>query len=396
MAIEPIEIQEKVEIENLYRHVLALEGVKHPLETPQALAKAAAYLSAEFHQAGVQVRLQPFKLDGFEDVFYNVEAWVGDENQPAVVLVAHYDNVWNDPGANDNAAALAVMLETARLLGSQTRETPHVRFLAVSLEEGNPALEIARRESLRRLGLVDENWRWRTYASEQLLNRIQDFTLAALWSGDTYGDGYARYLEQFDEQLSEEIHTHLLDLTALQGRYDALTSIGIVNRIGSSVWLREALKTGRSIRLAICLDEIGTVIHEAGSQRFPSNMPMEKVQTHRVDLDQRVGDFILAITDDLSVEFGRTFLQRCRDAHVDLPCLWLPLPTGGMDVARQFPQALGSDHAPFWLVGLPALSLTDTAYLRNPYSHTPADTIDKVNFTQIRKVCQAVLATILS
>lgn len=387
---------QQIKIESLYEHVLALEGVKHPLEAPQALARAAAYLSAGFHHAGVQVKLQPFRVEGFEDVFYNVEAWVGDESQPATVLLAHYDNVWNDPGANDNAASLAAILEIARVMGTMGADSPHVRFLAVSLEEGNPALEIARRESLRRLGLVDDAWRFRSHAVAHLLNQLQDFTLAALWSGDTYGEGYTRFSEHFDERLTDEIRTHLQDLAAVQGRFNAVSSIGTVNRIGSSVWLREALKSGMPIRRAICLDEIGTVMPLAGSQRFPGNMPSEQVKTYRVDLAQRTGDFIMAISDARSSETGEAFLHGCQDPQIDLPCLWLPLPVSGSDALRDFPRALGSDHAPFWLVELPALSVTDTAYLRNPYTHTPADTIDKVNFPQVRKVAQAVLSALLS
>lgn len=395
MNTEKTEILEQIDIEALYRHVLTLEGVKHPLEDPEALAKAAAYVSAQLHRAGVHVRLQPFKLEGFEEVFYNVEGWVGDESQPAIVLIAHYDNVWNDPGANDNAAGLAVILEIARILGALQENVPHIRFLATSLEEGNPALEIAQRESLRRLGLVDERRRFTTHSTAQILNRLQDFTLAALWSGVTYSDGYTRFLEHYDDQLSDEIRAHLQDLTALNGHYDALSSIGILNRVGSSVWLREALKNGREIRLAICLDEIGTVIPQPGSQRFPQNLPFERVKTHRVDVEQRTGDFIMAISDERSRDFGKAFLNACQDSRIDLPCLWLPLPASGVEAARAFPQSLGSDHAPFWIMDQPAVSITDSAYLRNPHTHTAADTIDKVDFAQVRKVCQALLRMIL-
>ncbi len=41
---------------------------------------------------------------------------------------------------------------------------------------------------------------------------------------------------------------------------------------------------------------------------------------------------------------------------------------------------LRSDHTPFWEMGIPAVMVTDTANLRNPYYHTPEDTIDKIDF----------------
>ena len=60
-----------------------------------------------------------------------------------------------------------------------------------------------------------------------------------------------------------------------------------------------------------------------------------------------------------------------------------------------FPHALRSDHAPFWKAGYPAIMITNTADFRTPYYHTPGDTIDKLDFDFIRKVCQATVMTVL-
>lgn len=57
------------------------------------------------------------------------------------------------------------------------------------------------------------------------------------------------------------------------------------------------------------------------------------------------------------------------------------------------PDLLRSDHAPFWGAGIPALMLTDGANFRNPYYHTPNDTIGSLNFTFMQEVLQAVIAT---
>ena len=40
--------------------------------------------------------------------------------------------------------------------------------------------------------------------------------------------------------------------------------------------------------------------------------------------------------------------------------------------------------------------LIDTANFRNPYYQTAADTIDTLDFEFIRKICQTILATIIS
>jgi Zn-dependent M28 family amino/carboxypeptidase len=59
------------------------------------------------------------------------------------------------------------------------------------------------------------------------------------------------------------------------------------------------------------------------------------------------------------------------------------LPLVGSLLRRYFPAArhfARSDHLPFWLAGLPALQLTDTADFRNPHYHRPSDTLDTLDF----------------
>jgi len=53
-----------------------------------------------------------------------------------------------------------------------------------------------------------------------------------------------------------------------------------------------------------------------------------------------------------------------------------------------------SDHAPFWVAGLPALMLTDGSNFRNPYYHTPNDTLGTLNFTFMSQVVKATVAAV--
>jgi hypothetical protein len=53
---------------------------------------------------------------------------------PRVLIGAHYDTVADTPGADDNASGIAVLLEAARLLASQSLKAT-VEFVAFSLEE---------------------------------------------------------------------------------------------------------------------------------------------------------------------------------------------------------------------------------------------------------------------
>ena len=55
---------------------------------------------------------------------------------PPIIIAAHYDTVVGSPGADDNASALAVLLEVARYVTRISLERP-VQFIAFGLEEEN-------------------------------------------------------------------------------------------------------------------------------------------------------------------------------------------------------------------------------------------------------------------
>jgi len=56
------------------------------------------------------------------------------EAGPPLILAAHYDTVEGSPGADDNASALAVLLEVAHRIGSERLQRP-VQLIAFALEE---------------------------------------------------------------------------------------------------------------------------------------------------------------------------------------------------------------------------------------------------------------------
>jgi aminopeptidase YwaD len=93
-----------------------LIGERHPDSSPHALRKAAEYLTARFSEYGWTTSGQPFKALGKS--YFNVLAikWPGGrpKNAQAPLLIgAHYDTVQASPGADDNASALAVLLDAA-------------------------------------------------------------------------------------------------------------------------------------------------------------------------------------------------------------------------------------------------------------------------------------------
>lgn len=114
--------------ERLYADVKFLTEL-HPARNYQNLAslnQAADYLRAEFARAGCRVTEQPFTADGRR--YRNIIACLGPAEGARVVVGAHYDVCDDTPGADDNASAVAGLLETARLLH------PHAAQLACPVE----------------------------------------------------------------------------------------------------------------------------------------------------------------------------------------------------------------------------------------------------------------------
>lgn len=128
--------------ERLLAHLRALIAERHPLSSPVALQQAEDYLTGQFRLLGLDVSTHSFEALGgtYRNVIGMMPVPKGDSLHegglfpPPLIIAAHYDTVMGSPGADDNASALAVMLEVARCL----RDVPlsrAVRFIAFCLEE---------------------------------------------------------------------------------------------------------------------------------------------------------------------------------------------------------------------------------------------------------------------
>lgn len=96
-----------------------------------SLERAAAYIEGTFRQYGYAVERQTYTCYGKSSS--NLVAEKGGE-EGRIVVGAHYDTVPGSPGADDNASAVAGLLELARLF----RETPgrrRITFAAFANEE---------------------------------------------------------------------------------------------------------------------------------------------------------------------------------------------------------------------------------------------------------------------
>jgi uncharacterized membrane protein YkvA (DUF1232 family) len=139
-------------------HLRAVIGERHPVTAPAALRRTEAYLAEQFMRLGLDVSIHPFKALGgtYRNVIGAHLAEEGDSPHeergqspfPPLIIAAHYDTVEASPGADDNASALAVLLEVARSL----RDVPlarSVRFIAFCLEEENLLGSLAYAASLQ-------------------------------------------------------------------------------------------------------------------------------------------------------------------------------------------------------------------------------------------------------
>jgi Zn-dependent M28 family amino/carboxypeptidase len=122
--------------ENLFRHVDRLAGLIGPrhVGAPQALDAAAELVERELASAGYAVERQTYSIGNQEVANIVAELPGANRKSEIIVLGAHYDTVSTSPGADDNASAVAVLIEAARLMRN-LRPSRTVRFVAFPCEE---------------------------------------------------------------------------------------------------------------------------------------------------------------------------------------------------------------------------------------------------------------------
>jgi aminopeptidase YwaD len=109
---------------------------RHPLSSPAALRETADYLHQRF--ATLELTVTRHRFPALGDMYENVIATLSGPAGAAspLILAAHYDTVAGSPGADDNASALAVLIDVASQVGRLALQRP-VQFIAFCLEEQN-------------------------------------------------------------------------------------------------------------------------------------------------------------------------------------------------------------------------------------------------------------------
>lgn len=390
---------EAVDISNLYKHILSLEGVKHALDSYDMLIQAGEYIEKSLQQYGITTNRHFFDVEGIDEDFFNVEGSLEDHmdlSNPTFIITNHYDTVFSTPGADDNASGVAVMLEVARVL-SELNFEKNINFVSFNLEEFSPGLQNPIRKIGIECGVFDENYRYISWPVKKYADQFKKQIIA---SGPAKPFLDEDEWNKFEAELDSELKNNEIIFFKEQNRIFRESAqddpFGRSFCLGSDAYSKYVVDKKMNIAGVINLESVGFATNEPFSQRLPRGISLDMFKTHSTDRKQMIGNYITIIGDENSQTLTNTFFNSSQHDSIKLPCACLDIPLNYEGIKQTMPDLLRSDHAPFWRFGIPAIIVTDTANFRNPYYHTGGDTINTLDFPFMKKICQATLSTIIN
>ena len=120
----------------LYQHVDTLTSISPARNHINifSLDAAADYIYSELEKAGCRMERQQYEVNGA--TYQNIIGSIGPETASRLIVGAHYDVCGEQAGADDNASAVAGLLEIARLIQVQQPELKQrIDFVGYTLEE---------------------------------------------------------------------------------------------------------------------------------------------------------------------------------------------------------------------------------------------------------------------
>jgi len=122
----------KPQLKNIEEHLQFLVGEENPFTEPDHLEKTRLYITKQFESFNLSVNQEAVDFQNSRS--FNIIGKPTDTQSTPFVLAAHYDTKPGTPGADDNASAVAALLEIARCLADHTFHNPLI-FTAFTLEE---------------------------------------------------------------------------------------------------------------------------------------------------------------------------------------------------------------------------------------------------------------------
>lgn len=149
--------------------------------------------------------------------------------------------------------------------------------------------------------------------------------------------------------------------------------------MGSAHHARALVAKNRKVDLMLSLETIGYFSDKPNSQDYPV--------AGMAALYSNEGNFITVVGKLSHFNTTRKVKALMRGA-TDLPVHSINAPPllAGIDF---------SDHLNYWAHDMPALMITDTAFMRNKQYHLPGDTYDRLDYVRMAKVVQGVYAVVM-
>ncbi len=102
----------------LKRHVVAIASTPHNVRCYANLEAAARYIEKTLTAEGYRLTLHPYEVEGkvVRNLGITIEPLETTPETKTIIIGAHYDSVFDVPGANDNGSSVAAIIELARLM----------------------------------------------------------------------------------------------------------------------------------------------------------------------------------------------------------------------------------------------------------------------------------------
>lgn len=388
----------KISIDEIYKTVVDLEGPKYPLDNMDALNDAGDYILSKLKSYDVETEEQEFFVKGMKEPFRNIIGYIGDKTKPAIVIGSHYDTVRDCPGANDNLSAVAVSLEIARVL-SLMDNPPTVIIVVFTLEEKHPGLNKAIEEKLLNSEIHDELHRFTTVQMLEFSIKIKGLVFEKIRRLKKFNQIYREILEESKKTLLEDEIKYLKIMIEVFDNFESEYTNGkLTYSIGSQEFVKKIFEENILVNSIINYDCLGWISNQTNTQKIlPLGDEIQPfVKLYKTEMNKTIGNFIGVIGDKNSQKILDEFLKHCRNIEIDMPYFGLSIPLDYNDIKKYMMDTLRSDHAPFWQAGIPGIFISDTANFRSSYYHTGADTYNRLDYENLKKIVSVSLKTILS
>lgn len=149
--------------------------------------------------------------------------------------------------------------------------------------------------------------------------------------------------------------------------------------LGAKAYVARAVERGDDVVVSLVFEMIGYKDDAPDSQELPPGFDiLFAEQTAQVEANERRGDFLALIADDLAHQPALDMMTQAEKDALEVVHIELTHAQTGQGM---FHTLRRSDHDPFWQAGWGAIMITDTAEFRNKNYHCSAgpDSVERLD-----------------